>query len=70
MDKFNQVIRDYGAKAGLTGATIAVGSMLLFGQTGNIKVFNTNLPHILLLLIKLFHVKLLIYFINNKFNDI
>ena len=44
MDKFNQVIRDYGAKAGLTGATIAVGSMLLFGQTGNIKVFNMNVP--------------------------
>lgn len=44
MDKFNQVIRDYGVKAGLTGATIAVGSMLLFGQTSNIKVFNMNLP--------------------------
>ena len=32
MDKFTQVIRDYSVKAGLTGATIAVGSMLLFGQ--------------------------------------
>ena len=44
MDQFNQAIKDFGVKGLLTGATMAVGSMTLFGDSGNINVLGATLP--------------------------
>ena len=39
-----QKIRDYGLKGSMSGATFALGSIVFFGQTGDIEIMGMNIP--------------------------
>ena len=44
MESVNKVIKNIGTKSLLTGATMAIGSMLLFGEGNNVNVLGFKMP--------------------------